>query len=297
MYCMAVQFELNHLKYFYYTALEGGVMAAAKALHVQQPVVTKSIKNLEYHLGAALFQKVGRRNVLTDFGQITFRHCQVIFNELNKINHLQLNADQVRGYFGIAASEVIASDIVPKVTSLFLKTFPNVNVKVYSGIASHLLKLLSEKQLEMGLFFHIPQLAANLEICQRIPIRFKVVIKYEEKNNKSVIQSFIGSREIENTSNLKFPTVDLMRKKFPDTKITLSSNNFGFHHQMVLSGNGVSILPDYLIKDDLKHKRLFDLYPKEKFYFDLKVVRPKGVINSRLEEQFLTDLNSVIDKL
>lgn len=293
---MAVQFELNHLKYFYYTALEGGVMAAAKALHVQQPVVTKSIKNLEYHLGSALFQKVGRRNVLTEFGQITFRHCQVIFNELNKINHLQLNTNQVQGYFGVAASEAIASDIMPKVTSLLLKTFPKVNVNVYSGIASHLLKLISDKQLSMGLFFHIPQLADNLEISHKIPIRFKVVIKYEQKNNLSVIQSFIGSREIEDTSNLKFPTVDLMRTKYPDTKITLSSNHFGFHHQMVLNGNGVSILPDYLIKNDLKDKRLFDLYPKEKFFFDLKVVRPKGVINSRVEEQFLSDLNAVTDK-
>jgi DNA-binding transcriptional LysR family regulator len=44
---MSLNIELNHLKYFYFTVLEGGVAQAAKRLHVQQPVVSKMLKLLE----------------------------------------------------------------------------------------------------------------------------------------------------------------------------------------------------------------------------------------------------------
>src|ERR1700733_10624068 len=42
--------ELNHLKYFYFTVLEGGVQPAAERLFIQQPVVSKMLKQLEENL-------------------------------------------------------------------------------------------------------------------------------------------------------------------------------------------------------------------------------------------------------
>ncbi len=85
---MSPKFELNHLKYFYFTVLEGGVEKAARRLHVQQPVVSKMLGSLEDGFGQPLLKKSGRRKVMTDFGQLVFRHCQVLFHEIEKLGEL-----------------------------------------------------------------------------------------------------------------------------------------------------------------------------------------------------------------
>ena len=75
-----MRFELNHLKYFYFTVTEDGVSNAAAKLGVQQPVVSKMLKILEEDLGKKIFLTLGRKKVLTDFGQKIFRHCENIFH-------------------------------------------------------------------------------------------------------------------------------------------------------------------------------------------------------------------------
>jgi LysR family transcriptional activator of nhaA len=60
----------RHLHYFWVSAREGGVTAAAKALHVSQPSISAQIKKLERTLGHALFERTGRTLALTGEGKI-----------------------------------------------------------------------------------------------------------------------------------------------------------------------------------------------------------------------------------
>jgi DNA-binding transcriptional LysR family regulator len=103
-----------------------------------------------------------------------------------------------------------------------------------------------------------------------------LVVHRRFRNDGSVIERFIGSREIDDTSTHRFPTVERMRRDYKSARIVLSSNHLGFHKQMVLSGGGSAILPRYLVASDLARKVLHDVYPRERFVFDLKLVLPKG---------------------
>lgn len=69
----------HHLLYFWHTAREGTVAGAAKRLHLAQPTVSAQIKRLERSLGRDLFERSGRRLVLTEFGKIAFRYADEIF--------------------------------------------------------------------------------------------------------------------------------------------------------------------------------------------------------------------------
>lgn len=69
----------NHLHYFWMVAREGGLAQAAKVLHVSHSTLSAQIKALEERFGHALFDRVGRRLVLTDVGQVVFRHADEIF--------------------------------------------------------------------------------------------------------------------------------------------------------------------------------------------------------------------------
>lgn len=69
----------HHLQYFWAVAREGGLVAAAKMLHVSHPTLSAQIHALEASLGEKLFEKSGRRLVLTELGSVVFRYADEIF--------------------------------------------------------------------------------------------------------------------------------------------------------------------------------------------------------------------------
>ena len=70
----------NHLYYFWTVAREGSVVRAAQELMVSQPTVSIQLKELETSLGHRLFDRVGRRLLLTDDGKIAFNYANEIFS-------------------------------------------------------------------------------------------------------------------------------------------------------------------------------------------------------------------------
>lgn len=62
--------ELRHLRYFLAVAETGGFTAAAERLHTAQPSLSRQIRDLESHIGAALFERSSRHVELTEAGQV-----------------------------------------------------------------------------------------------------------------------------------------------------------------------------------------------------------------------------------
>jgi DNA-binding transcriptional LysR family regulator len=153
--------------------------------------------------------------------------------------------------------------------------------------------MISEGQLELGCFFYAPNLQKDLEVIERIPFRFMLVVKKSESKNKDVLKSFIGSREVDDLSSHKFPTVDLMKKDLPDTSIKFSSNNITLHKELVRAGKGVSIMPEFMVKKELSSKTFVDLYPKKKFIWDLMIIKRKTSHLNTAANDFIHKLKKI----
>lgn len=69
----------HHLFYFWTIAHEGGVSRAAEKLRLAQPTISAQVKVLEKTLGNKLFERQGRRLVLTDVGRLVYRYADEIF--------------------------------------------------------------------------------------------------------------------------------------------------------------------------------------------------------------------------
>lgn len=70
----------HHLLYFWLVAKEGSVTRASEVLHLAQPTISGQLKKLEDSLGEKLFDRVGRELVLTEVGQLVYRHADEIFS-------------------------------------------------------------------------------------------------------------------------------------------------------------------------------------------------------------------------
>jgi len=60
--------ELRHLRYFAAVADAGNVSRGARRLHVTQPGLSRQIQDLERDFACRLFDRIGRRIVLTRDG-------------------------------------------------------------------------------------------------------------------------------------------------------------------------------------------------------------------------------------
>lgn len=273
--------NLLHLEYFYNVAKENGFTNASKVLHIQQPAISRMVKQLEDNFGFRLFEKVGRNVQLTKQGADVFENCKQIFGEVERLKaSLRQISGTCQGSLMIGASEPISSHFLPQVLHSYLKKHPKVHPNIFSGPASFLFSEIISGKIEFGIFFHVPNLPDKLEVFEQKMFRHHLVIRRDLKNNKDKIESFIGSREIDDVSTRRFPTIERMRREYPNTKIKISSNNLTAHKDLVLKGLGASILPDFLVEREIKSGRLIDLYPKEVFEFQMKFVKRKTAILS-----------------
>lgn len=69
----------QHLLYFWAIAHEGGLTKAAKRLHLSPSALSVQLAKLETQLGHALFDRQGRRLVLTEAGRIALDYADTVF--------------------------------------------------------------------------------------------------------------------------------------------------------------------------------------------------------------------------
>jgi len=69
----------HHLLYFWMVAKTGTIARASEELRLAQPTISGQIRTLEESLGEKLFQRSGRRLVLTDTGHVVFEYADEIF--------------------------------------------------------------------------------------------------------------------------------------------------------------------------------------------------------------------------
>ncbi|MBC1184042.1 LysR family transcriptional regulator [Brevundimonas huaxiensis] len=71
--------NFNHLRYFWAVAHEGTLTRAAERLHLSQSALSVQIQKLEHQIGHPLFERLGRRLVLTEAGQIALDYADTVF--------------------------------------------------------------------------------------------------------------------------------------------------------------------------------------------------------------------------
>ena len=69
----------SHLQYFWTVAREGSIAKAAEALNLTPQTISGQLKLLDEAVGQPLFNRVGRRLVLSETGRVVFEYAEEIF--------------------------------------------------------------------------------------------------------------------------------------------------------------------------------------------------------------------------
>jgi len=144
--------DLRHLRTFVTVAELGTVSKAAMRLHIAQPALSRQIWDLERELGLQLFERVGRRIVLSGEGEQLLGYCR---NLLGYARSLADQAEQLRGGDRGLLRVTASAHLIDSVFSTFLhryaQRYPNVQVKPIEATGFEILAKIERGEANLGI--------------------------------------------------------------------------------------------------------------------------------------------------
>lgn len=138
------------LRQFLTVADRGSLRAAAVALGVSQPALTKNMRQLEQTLGVTLFDRHSRGMALTAFGEVLRRRAGLIELEHRyALAELEALRGGSSGVIRIGAGPVWSYCYLPTAIAELHQRYPTAQVQVQTGVAYVLYPLLREGGLDL----------------------------------------------------------------------------------------------------------------------------------------------------
>ena len=149
---------------------------AAEKIYRTQPAISAQVRLLEQECGEKLFDRSGKKVLLTPAGEILQRYAQRII-ELNK-EALQAIAElnqTARGKLQIGANEATCLYVLPKTFARFRELYPLVQISIYRNFSHKILQKVQEGAIEVGIVT-LPQSANNMEVIPVFRDEMQVIV-------------------------------------------------------------------------------------------------------------------------
>jgi DNA-binding transcriptional LysR family regulator len=143
--------DLRHVRTFVTVAELGTVSKAALRLRIAQPALSRQIGDLERELGLKLFDRVGRRLLLTGEGEQLLSDCQGLLNYATGVG--ERAQDLRRGDVGVlkvAATPLHIEGVFSQFLHRYAERYPNVQVKVSEGSGLEILGMVERGDVHLG---------------------------------------------------------------------------------------------------------------------------------------------------
>ncbi len=134
---------LPYIETFSAVVESGSFTAAAEALGISRPVVSKQVSLLEQHLGVQLLHRTTRRLHLTHAGEVFASYSHQIMSDVRKAEQSVLPLQsEPQGRLRILANESLAISLLPEALLSFQQKFPKIELDIH--VSGRLVNLVEE---------------------------------------------------------------------------------------------------------------------------------------------------------
>ncbi|MBI6897650.1 LysR family transcriptional regulator [Pseudomonas putida] len=145
--------SIRQLRYFVEIAEAGSFSAAAERLYIAQSALSRQIKELELHLGSALFERTARQPRLTAAGVAFLDRARRLLADLDKAERLAREVGQgLRGSLRLNHSSTVplTGQLLQRLGG-YLEDNPGVSLEIAQQSSEAQLEDIAEGRLEIGL--------------------------------------------------------------------------------------------------------------------------------------------------
>ena len=142
--------ELRHLRYFVAVADAGNISRAARRLHVTQPALSRQIQDLERDFACRLFDRIGRRIVLTKDGDEILERTRRLLADAEALRErARALAGGDSGVLRVGAPPQFIEAAMPKVLTRYASAYPGVEVQLTEAGGRSLLVRVEQGELHL----------------------------------------------------------------------------------------------------------------------------------------------------
>ena len=142
--------QSRKIRYFLAAADHLHFSAAAAALHISQPALSRSIRQLEERLGVPLFERAPKGVLLTRYGELLARRVRLMaLDAEHTLAEIEAIKTGSGGTLRIGAEPVWLKVFLPPAILILQRQFPNLQVDVMAGVIDTLLPALMNGKIDV----------------------------------------------------------------------------------------------------------------------------------------------------
>lgn len=144
--------DIRVLRYFLAVVKEGSITAAANALFLTQPTLSRQLKELEDELGQKLFHRSNQRISLTEEGILLRKRAEEILDLVHKTKAEFLSLEEsIAGDIHIGCGETEVIRYIAHIAKDIQAHYPNISFHFYSGNAEYVMEKLDTGLIDFGI--------------------------------------------------------------------------------------------------------------------------------------------------
>lgn len=247
--------ELRQLRYFIKSAESENFSLAAQECFVVQSTLSQQIKQLEEEIGTLLFDRIGKRIVLTDAGKAflpfarqTVEDAEAGRQRLEDMKELKTGLLRIGATYGLSV-------LLTKSMQRFCPQYSGIQFDIRFESASELTEMLHSRKIDFALTYNMPVKDKLIEEVPLFDSRLCAIVadghplaKFKEVH-LSQLKAFLTTIPAHGM-NSRTVIDDLLGRHNIDLKPFMEINELYTMIHMVKSCHLVAILPDSVIYEE-----------------------------------------------
>ena len=268
----------------------------AEALYLTQPTVSGHIKNLELELGVKLLDRLGKRVVPTEAGNILFRSGQKLIALRDHARaEIEAVSGTIAGVLKIGGSTIPGAYIMPPIIGAFRKKYPTASIQLVIDDTAKVAEAVMNGDLSIGVVgarVVEPHLEAHPFLRDELVVAVSPRHAWAKKKSIAVDElreePFILREKGSGTRRIMEERLEKAGLSVADMNTVAVMGSSDAVRQSVKAGLGISILSIRALQDDIQSGRLAALrlkgIPIERSF---SIILLKGKSRSPLCQAFL----------
>ncbi|WP_141554703.1 LysR family transcriptional regulator [Bacillus toyonensis] len=250
--------EMRHVKTFCAIVKHGGFSKAALALGYAQSTVTGHIKALENDLHIPLFDRLGKKVLLTKAGHQFHPYALELLAIYEKAQEIPQNNDYLEGTLSITSNESLAVYRLPQLLRTYKQQNPKVNIVLETTTNEHAMKKLHEGETDV--IFLIGESIAHNDFIIRTFCNetFGWILPIHSPVQENPFRLLQDTQFIFTEQSCGYrPMVDrFLRQSGNILEKTFETSNVEVIKQAVMCELGISILPYIVVQENCQKEQI-----------------------------------------
>jgi len=153
---------LTQMKYFIEVCKCKNITKAAFILHVSQPTVTISMKDLEAETGLNLFKREGKKLSITNEGEFLLSKIGAILNSVEQLDNDILDLVNTKNHIKLAIPLQVGSYLIPMIFEEFKRRHPEINLEIMEFGGMDSLRMVNNEELDLAITIYESDFCSGL---------------------------------------------------------------------------------------------------------------------------------------